>query len=198
MYFNGQPVFNIFYIDKLSYEYVDSYKMVGSTYNKRQPYALGPGKLKLTAKYDQANLYDRKIFIDFFNDRKGKLKNFYLRTYCNTLEVISNYTHGDTQISVRNSSVANRYYSTVTPVYLMAPEGTSNKLPYIESAVLDHNNWSIEHITLNEGFDIDILAGNKLEYVYDVRFDTDTLTFEMTDVNYSTCTLQMITAKNYS
>jgi len=191
-YYNGYYVFNEMPDKEMQFTFHEPYKFIGANYTTRDSYVLSKSTLTITGEYDQVNLTERNKFFYLFNDKaKGRLNNFYLRTFVCNLEVVEDISSSATSIYVKNTDMDKRYLSLVNNVHLYK-EGASH-IPQIIT-VDKAADPSKEIIGINTGFGITIPAGSYLEFVFFVRLDQDTLAFDMTDIHYSKCTLKFKTA----
>jgi hypothetical protein len=189
--YNGYKVWHKEPARDISFSFTEPYKLLGSEFNKRAPYCLSKGTLSLTLEYDQLNVEERKEFIDLFKITKGKLNNFFLRTYICDLLVLETVPDTETTIVVRNTNLSRRYLSSVTGTYLYTPG--AYRLPKIIDVVPSSYDPTRELITVDVSFGTTVNAGDYLEYVYFGRLDTDTLSFKMVDIDYSTSSFKFKT-----
>jgi hypothetical protein len=192
--YDGKYLFGKVPLGDIRSVFKDPYTLIGKKFNKRTVYTFDKHQLKFTFSYDQWDSEQRRDFYDFFTIHKGKTKNFFVRTFLCTIEVAAPYASGDTDMTIRDIDYDLRWLSLVNSVYVYTVG--FNKIPAIVN-VGPGPYTGTQKLYFDVPGGKSLNPGDMLEFVFDVRFDSDTLDIKMVDIEYSTIDLTMITAKEH-
>ncbi len=163
--------------------------IIGQIYQNRRlnvqqnPYAL----LKFTFKQD--NNMERQQLRDFFIDRQGKNKQFFIRSYKNDLKLLY-----DTPVSSNILNVMQGYDKKAFEINGRFLYIVGHSSPYQIIGVTEgyDNILDIETVNIELDRHVEFLCEKEctlIEYLYFGRFDSDTLTFDYNDIITSSASI---------
>jgi hypothetical protein len=179
----GRTIFPFTIYDSVDVQLRNEYNIIGELYQNRVLNKLKkPGRtFKVTLKQD--NVYDRLTVKYWFVSTRGKYKSFLFPSNASDFILKSLPEAGDLYITILKnfSTIAHEYTQRliyipelqfITPVYSVEP--------ILEGGI------EYEKLVIPDAIPSDVGSCN-IQLMFLCRLDTDTLSFELEDINFSSC-----------
>ena len=154
-----------------TYNLSTNYVLLGRDWQKRRRYLFDRSKQILEFEYVFTNLQDVWGLKQFFYDRKGRYEPFWLRGYKTQTQTTTSATTTSTNITVVYNYEDYYVDNYVLHIYIPSIDFYAKVISYTKG---------VNDITLglDTALPVDLPANSDIEYVYFVRFGSDTLELE--------------------
>jgi len=170
-----------------------SYKIIGEPHQNRKKYITSLPYKKFSVVLKQLDVYDRLDLKDFFYNLGGKSGTFWFSNRVTNYNVVAPIGASDTFFYIKQSFDLSVYEYITKYIYIEEISFIS-RIINIESAVV--NNKPAFKVSVSTGFPVSITNCPLIQILSLCRFDSDTLTFELEDMNFSTVNMQLIELPN--
>ena len=197
---DGLKVFNFKPVGNIKQTITERFVWVGKIYNNRLTHSFELPRLRFQFDYEQSSYDEREAIKTFFLDRKGKYEPFLCRTFKCDLNVKEDVPTGAVEIKITNQMFKMLYVHNVVDLYVYM-EGFQQLYKVVGVIVgsdpVTFETYEVLQLDRPINETMPIKTGDKLELVFKARFDTDVLSFKHYDIDISTCSLSIMTVKDY-
>lgn len=192
--FYGSTLFPFEIYEEVQEELTQDVKLLGDFQQKQELYKKGHPYKKIEIILNQENVYDRVKLKAWFDSVKGKLKTFMLHSRKSEFSIAEPLTPGATSIIVKKAYTTIAYSYIKKVLFFPANSFATQVIDVGEYFHPIHG--SCDELFLSDPVP-EVPAGNcEVNFLYFCRLNTDSLTFTLKDIDFSSVKLQVLELYN--